>query len=698
MNSEPQIIQENRKTKEIICVFLVVLFLILLRCALSWRLPPYICSDFPHDDGWVVSRAEYLLNGQWMGPYDQYTLIKGVFSPMLMAFSYVIGIPYLQFNTLLYCISCVIFLWAISPVLRNRWIQLASFVVLLFNPITYAVQTGQRIYRNGISQWQILLIFGAIFAIFLRREKKWQSILGWAILAGTTFWSFVNTREDGIWIYPFVLCAIVVTIVIYCLKIKSWKSPKLILFLLPLLIMLLGNGCLKAINYNVYGAALINDRDGGSYADVVRDLYLIEPNPEDEEKFSSEEYKDQYYNIYTSTMDKAYEVSPTLNSMRTEIDSAITAWDAGEALVDGEPYADHILFAIRDGVAAAGYYTSLPETEAVYSQIHQELSQAFQNGSLTKRGISLSAMTAPFQWKYLPDILAEFPKSVQYVISFREADCQIITPSGSHEGITRFENISGSFEVSVPSASLSLSGWAFAYQDNLSLTAYIRTADGVKIADISFSDSQDVYNYFSSSGTNYENARACRFTLELPGYGLSDQLTLCFVDSAGNVVSEIPLAEAATDQISTDQTICYNFDHLEDSVNAQNSHYHSAAFYVNRANRVIGIYQRLNPILSVLAVVAYGYVLVRLILSKKYRTPESASVCLLSSGLLLSFILFVACMSYMNVTTFFARSYLYLSGAYALCLAFIVTTLGWGVHDMILLCQTYRKSRGFQHE
>lgn len=698
MNFEIQKAQNRQKTKEIICVFFVVLFLILLRCALSWRLPPNISSNSPHDDGWVVSRAEYLLNGQWMGPYDQYTLIKGVFSPMLMAFSYVIGIPYLQFNTLLYCISCVLFLWAISPVLRNRWIQLASLVVLLFNPITYAVQTGQRIYRNGISQWQILLIFGAIFAIFLRREKKWQSILGWAILAGTTFWSFVNTREDGIWIYPFVLCAIVVTIVIYCLKIKSWKSPKLILFLLPLLIMLLGNGCLKAINYNVYGAALINDRDGGSYADVVRDLYLIEPNPEDEEKFSSEEYKDQYYNIYTSTMDKAYEVSPTLNSMRSEIDEEIALWDSWDTLVDGEPYADHILFAIRDGVADAGYYTSLPETEAVYKQIHQELSQAFESGSLIKRGISFSAMTAPFQWKYIPNFLAELPKSIAYVVSFRDVDCQVISPSGSEDGITQFESISGANGVYPPPHSISVTGWAFTYQDNLSLSAYVGTADGSKITDISFSASQDVYDFFASSGFNYKNAQACRFTLELPGYGLSDQLTLCFVDSAGNVVSKIPLTGTNVNHISTDQTICYNIDKLEDSADTQFSQYHSAAFYVNRANRVIGIYQRLNPILSVLAVVAYGYVLVRLILSKKYRTPESASVCLLSSGLLLSFILFVACLSYMNITTFFARTYLYLSGAYALCLAFIVTTLGWGVHDMILLCQTYRKSRGFQHE
>lgn len=42
-------------------------------------------------DGWMVRRAVYFLQGQWMGPYDQYMLIKGVFSPLLLAFSIGIG-------------------------------------------------------------------------------------------------------------------------------------------------------------------------------------------------------------------------------------------------------------------------------------------------------------------------------------------------------------------------------------------------------------------------------------------------------------------------------------------------------------------------------------------------------------------------------------------------------------------------------
>lgn len=155
-----------------ITIIVIVGLLFLLRFLLSNRLPIFIIGNSPHDDGWIVRRAVYFLHGQWMGPYDQYTLIKGVFSPLLLAFSIGIGATFQGLNTMLYCSACLNFTIAVRPILKRRWTQLFCLVILLFNPITYALQTGQRIYRNGISQWQLLLIFGSLIALFLRRKNS----------------------------------------------------------------------------------------------------------------------------------------------------------------------------------------------------------------------------------------------------------------------------------------------------------------------------------------------------------------------------------------------------------------------------------------------------------------------------------------------------------------------------------------------
>lgn len=682
MNSDSQ--GQQQFVKQSVRPLLAMAVLVLLRYALSASLPPYIISNSPHDDGWVVQKAGFLLNGGWLGPYNQYTLIKGVFSPLLMAFTRGIGVSYLGFNTALYCASCAIFIAAIAPVFQRNWVRLTIFTVLLFNPISYALQTWQRIYRNGISQWQILLIFGAIFAVYIRRDWDWRVLLKWEILAGVALWSFINTREDGVWMYPFVLCAILVTIIAYCWQIKTWKTRRIALFVLPLVILLLGNICLKMINFNVYGAAVINDRAGGNYAKVVRDLYLIDPDPESEKKFSAEEYQDQYYNIYTSTLKKAYRVSPTLSVMQSEIDDAVAMWDSWDTLVDGEPFADHILFAIRDGVAAAGHYTDLGETENLYGQIHKELTHAFQDGTIAKRGLSLTAMTAPFQWEDVSAVFAEIPKTLHSVVSFENVNCQIIDPTGPESGIAQFELMSGTRAVRLPQQSITAAGWAFAYQNGKVLSASVCTADGAPVANVQFLPSEDVFDFFlDNASTAYENARTCRFSLEILGYELSDQLILRFIDETGNIVAEVPLADAPEGEGVFNDDMCYCFDNLQDSSSGAEILYSGTMPFVNRANWVGFLYQRMNPFMFLMAVIIYGCFLGWLLLHPKQRTAQQTALCLLTSGLLLSLILFVVCMSYMTATTFLARQPIYLSSAYVLCIAFIVVSLGWGIQELL---------------
>ena len=50
--------------------------------------------------------------------------------------------------------------------------MLIIFIILLFNPVSYASWTLQRVYRNGVTLAQVLFIFGGYFAVFLKRKEN----------------------------------------------------------------------------------------------------------------------------------------------------------------------------------------------------------------------------------------------------------------------------------------------------------------------------------------------------------------------------------------------------------------------------------------------------------------------------------------------------------------------------------------------
>lgn len=68
----------------------------------------------------MVNLAINLLKMHWLGTYNTYTLIKGSFFPMFLAFNCFIGLSYIDALTLLYSFSCIFFLYIISKIFENN--------------------------------------------------------------------------------------------------------------------------------------------------------------------------------------------------------------------------------------------------------------------------------------------------------------------------------------------------------------------------------------------------------------------------------------------------------------------------------------------------------------------------------------------------------------------------------------------------
>lgn len=401
--------------------------LVFARLALSARLPAFFgASDW--DDGWFVNAAASMAGGNWLGGYNDHTLIKGCFGPAVLSFCAVTGLTFHFAETLLYLAGCVFFVAIVSRLVRNRLLLLVCFALLLFNPLSFSLYTWQRIYRNGMALWQVPLVFGCLFSVFSDNSRNPRRTVLWAVLSGCALWMFQNTREDGVWIWPFVLVCLA------CAGFRAWRragtgrkrTTAVLACLLPVFVYAVGNGFLLLANRCVYGVALRNDRNAGTYAKAMRDLYLIEPDPAEEARLSSPEHQGHYHNIYYSTLCKAYEASPTLAGARSEIDAAIDAWAGFDQSAERDLHLDHMLFAVRHGVSLAGHYASLVESEAFFGAVHAELSEAFRNGKLRRRGLSVSAMTAPLRVRHIRPFLREWRRAIWSTVAYPDAEVRLI--------------------------------------------------------------------------------------------------------------------------------------------------------------------------------------------------------------------------------------------------------------------------------
>ena len=409
---------------------MLVGLLILFRFALSARLPPAFLRS-PWDDLWFLNVADSLLKGQWMGPYNENTLIKGCFGPMALAFSSFFGLPFLFTENVLYMLSCLFFVGVCARFSRNRLFLAASFALLLFNPLSFARGTFQLVHRNGMPLWQTPFIFGCMLLVFINARNSWRRLLAHALAAGATIWMFQNTREDGIWIWPFVLACLALSAV------RAWQGASTrvsrivrpLLCLVPLAVFLSGNAAVCLLNWKFYGLPLRNDRDAGNYAKTMQDLYVIKPDETDDARLSSPGHEGHYHSIYWSSICQAFDASPTLQKARGKIEFrfdrwADNDWSCGTENHGHDLFEDKPLFAMREGAAAAGFYSSLKESEAFWGAVHEELSAAFLDGRLQRRGFSATAMCAPFRAKDIPRILRAWVRAITHVATFKDTRAQ----------------------------------------------------------------------------------------------------------------------------------------------------------------------------------------------------------------------------------------------------------------------------------
>jgi len=630
-----------------------------------------------HDDRLFLSLAQNLLEGKWLGAFDQFTLIKGPFYSIWIAIAFISGFPLLLSQHLLYIGASLIFCISIRPLLSKPIYMLGLFTVLLFNPMTYTDETMTRVIRDGIYPALTLLIFSCAVGLLILANKYAKWVWLWSVSLGLFLAAFWLTREEGIWLLPSI--GIIVLFSVY----RSWKSRKLEGgWLKPL--YLWGSAFILAfvlvsfvslLNLQLYGLYAKTEFDARPFKSAYGALSRVKP-------------KETLPKVPVSkqTRREIYQLSPAFSELEPYLEGEIgEMWaqlgEKEEANKD-EILGGWFMWALRDAVNSAGYYASGKFPAAYYNRLDDEIDAACSNESLDCFP-DRATFFPPWSVEFVRPFFSYLWRGGKFFVTF---DGFNPTPSASHgtsENLNLFYDLTRE-RLQDTDDYLNVSGWAV--DEDSKVNIYVRNIKGSLVGTkVEIIPSPDVYNYFVEQGTFIPNANEARFELTTPC--LKDCVLEFVTDDTVEV--KLPLKEDMSDR-QLDKTEDFFF--VIDSSSFISDRLPFQDRYDNFKIKVLDIigqlYQTLTPIFLVISIIGYCYLSIMLI-KKDYIMIRWV---ILTSMLMGAFarLLIVALVS---VTSWSAINTTYLASAYPLLLIFITLTLIWSYEDLDLFIKEKAKAQ-----
>jgi len=348
-----------------------------------------------YDDNLFIRLGQYLASGHWLGPYSQFTLMKGPGYPAFLAANYWSGLPITFTQGLFCCLALAALSLVTFRATRSRLVALAIFVVPLLDPRVFEVS---RVLRDCIYFSQSILIIAVVsYCLFLSNGIRTRLIS--AIIAGALFGWFWLTREEGVWLLP----AITVLGLFALLRKKRYSEACKILppaligtgaFVLVLVLF-------ATINFFIYGMFIgvdFKERNFQAALSAMESVQIAKPIP--------------YVNVPRAARAQIYAISPHFAELRPYLDPnpGPSPWEAGDCLhrptACGDIGNGFFIWAVRDAAAKVGVYKSPKDASRFYKAISKEIRSA-----CTKRQLRCVKNFVPYMPRMTRSQIEQIPRS-----------------------------------------------------------------------------------------------------------------------------------------------------------------------------------------------------------------------------------------------------------------------------------------------
>jgi hypothetical protein len=644
--------------KHLILIAIICFLLTLLKLWLIQGQSISARAEAANDDRLYINNAYWILKGRWLGPLDQNTLAKGSVYPLWIVFAFISGIPLLLSQHLLYITACIAVLIAIRPLVKHLESLFLIYIILLYNPITFTNETMTRVLRDGIYPALTMFMFAFAIGLFLRQENPYSKRIVWAAGLGISTVALWLTREEGIWVVPFLVLLIGFSVV------KMWKAGKakylknLAYWGLSLAIWIGLVFLVSAINYFHYGIFAETEINTKSFQEAYGALTRVKPaNWQSDVPVSSE------------ARQRIYIISPAFAELKPYLEGPLGKYYVQIGSTMGTPneiLGGWFMWAFRDAVAAAGYYQSGKYPQAYYRRLANEINTACTDLRL-ECTLPRASLVPPWRNEYIQPILRMFWEGIRYTTRFATFSA-IPSPSiGSPEGILFFENITwGRYQATTKR--FYLSGWAVKANSSLSFSLRNKTGDYSAMT-LQLSPSQDVYQYLLSRGEDIEEAKYARFKIST---SCIDSCTL-EVRNADNLLASLPLqANINTPRMISQDPIYLYIDSAiikgDDELLAEQLK--SDRVKQKILNQVGNIFAIFTPWLAILSAIAYIYLSIKLIIK-----GDNVIEWMVISSILCLYLCRIFLIALVSATSWVAINNVYLASAYPLQLLFIPLSL-----------------------
>lgn len=388
----------------------------------------FAITNASYDDAMMVNHANSLLSFNWLGQYSQLTLSKGIVFPIYLSVLHKLSISYLLANNLLCFFTALFFIVVVSKMIRSRILLAALYTILMFNPITYAVGTYQRVYRDSIYQYLVILLFSFIIAIYLNKENSIKKLLLYSMGSSIFLCLVWFAREDSLWVIPFVAAALIISACFVIFNKKTTKKAfRLLCIVLPILTLLGCHTIIAATNYKYYGVFITNDYIEGNFPKAYKALSLVKP-------------VDWQATVPVTklTREKIYAVSPSFAKLKPYLEK-----NPIETLTKGNADGGHFPWALRDSVSLAGIKDAKSQ-QIFYQKLANEINNAVASGKLEGRSGYIFTFVSPWDNRYLNPLKDSFNQSMDMVINFKDISFTPLNSTGNNSSVKNFELITNS--------------------------------------------------------------------------------------------------------------------------------------------------------------------------------------------------------------------------------------------------------------
>lgn len=340
------------------------------------------------DDGLFIKAGQRLVDGQWLGAYDKYTLAKGPGYSMFLAFANLIGISIALAQAIFYCFATTFFVYVVHRAIKLYLISSLLLAFILWHPISLL---SRRVIRDQIYAGQVLIIIATI-ALALFGPKSRACRVFWAFFAGCALGWFWLTREEGIWIVP------ALAVLVAAAATEAYRSGALRSFF-GVLVVLLGTFTLtqagfRTVNWAVYGSFVGVDFKEANFQRALGAIHSVRSGgtmPKVSATFAA--------------LQRISAVSPAFASIseffRPDSDLVrITCEVQPESC--GQLAAGWFMWLLRDAAAARGNYASPAAASSFFGRMADEISGACANGALACMPQLLPEMP-PWTWQQVAD-------------------------------------------------------------------------------------------------------------------------------------------------------------------------------------------------------------------------------------------------------------------------------------------------------